>query len=209
MPVLRPGCMGALSDAHTHKMYPQPLDQTCQGKERPALPGILEGARNMVKIISVRQPWAWLIVAGHKDIENRTWRTSYRGSLLIHASQAMEENDFPVQREWIKTWNEYLIAGDESPIVIPEDLPRGAIVGAVNLTDVWGDGVNTSVNTVTHPRMADEIKHAQDNPWFEGPYGFEMADAVEFAEPIPWRGQLGIRDVSDALAARVPKMTAK
>ena len=32
-----------------------------------------------MKILSVRQPWAWLIVAGHKDIENRKWRTSYRG----------------------------------------------------------------------------------------------------------------------------------
>ena len=42
--------------------------------------------------------------------------------------------------------------------------------------------------------------------WFEGPYGFKMEDAVEFAEPIPWRGQLGIRDASDALAARVSKM---
>ena len=153
----------------------------------------------MVKIISVRQPWAWLIVAGHKDIENRTWRTSYRGRLLIHASKAMDPEDFPMQRKWIR----------ESGIVIPEDLPRGAIVGAATLTDVWGDGVNTSVNTVTHPRMADEIKHAQDNPWFEGPYGFEMADAVEFAEPIPCRGQLGIREASDALAARVSKMIAE
>ena len=58
----------------------------------------------MVKIISVRQPWAWLIVAGHKDIENRTWRTSYRGRLLIHASLATEPEDFPMQRQWIETW---------------------------------------------------------------------------------------------------------
>ena len=55
-----------------------------------------------MKIISVRQPWAYLIVAGYKPVENRTWNTSYRGPLLIHASQAMEENDFPVQREWIR-----------------------------------------------------------------------------------------------------------
>ena len=135
-----------------------------------------------MKILSVRQPWAYLIVAGYKPVENRTWNTCYRGPLLIHASQAMEENDFPVQREWIKTLNQYLIAGDESPIVIPEDLPRGAIVGAATLSHVdcgngyQGDGLACS------------------SPWFEGPYGFHMADAVEFAEPIPWRGQLGIRD---------------
>ena len=136
----------------------------------------------MVKIISVRQPWAYLIVAGYKPVENRTWRTSYRGPLLIHASQAMEENDFPVQRKWIK----------ESGIVIPEDLPRGAIVGAATLTNVYSDGRDEELQDLMFLRGQD------GNPWFEGPYGFEMDDAVEFAEPIPWRGQLGIREASDA-----------
>jgi hypothetical protein len=37
-------------------------------------------------VISVRQPYAWLIVQGIKDLENRSWRTHYRGPLLIHAS---------------------------------------------------------------------------------------------------------------------------
>ena len=36
-----------------------------------------------MKVIVVRQPWAWLIVHGYKDIENRSWRTRYRGTLLI------------------------------------------------------------------------------------------------------------------------------
>jgi ASCH domain len=36
--------------------------------------------------LSVRQPWAWLIVNGVKDNENRSWRTDHRGPLLIHAS---------------------------------------------------------------------------------------------------------------------------
>ena len=142
----------------------------------------------MVKIISVRQPWAWLIVAGHKDIENRTWRTSYRGRLLIHASLATEPDDFPMQRQWIENW---------TGIVIPEDLPRGAIVGSATLSHVdCGDGY-----------QGDGL--ACSSPWFEGPYGFHMADAVEFAEPIQCRGQLGIRDVSDSLAARVSKMISE
>ena len=127
----------------------------------------------MVKIISVRQPWAWLLFHG-KDIENRTWRTSYRGPLLIHASLATEPDDFPVQREWIETCG----------IVIPEDLPRGAIVGSATLTDVLD--------------MNDPGGRLCFSPWLEGPYGFEMADAVTFYEPIPFRGQLGIYNGSDA-----------
>lgn len=39
-----------------------------------------------IKVIVIRQPWAWLIVNGYKDIENRSWHTRYRGKLLIQAS---------------------------------------------------------------------------------------------------------------------------
>jgi len=41
-----------------------------------------------MKILSVRQPWAHLIIHGGKDIENRKWKTNYRGDVLIHASKA-------------------------------------------------------------------------------------------------------------------------
>ena len=143
-----------------------------------------------MKVLSVRQPWAYLIVAGYKDIENRKWYTNHRGPLLIHASRAMEPDDFPMQREWIETCG----------IVIPPDLPRGAIVGSANLTEVYSDGRDDGLL---------DIYDGKGSPWFEGPYGFKMADAVEFAESIPCRGQLGIRDVNDSLMARVSKMIAE
>lgn len=41
---------------------------------------------NKMKILSIRQPWAYLITRGPKDIENRNWPTKYRGPVLIHAS---------------------------------------------------------------------------------------------------------------------------
>ncbi|MCE9533962.1 MAG: ASCH domain-containing protein [Planctomycetes bacterium] len=40
-----------------------------------------------MKALTIKQPWAGLIAAGIKPIENRTWRTWYRGPLLIHASR--------------------------------------------------------------------------------------------------------------------------
>ena len=43
----------------------------------------------MIPALSIRQPWAWLIVNGHKDIENRDWPTNFRGRLLVHAGQTM------------------------------------------------------------------------------------------------------------------------
>lgn len=50
----------------------------------------------MMKALSILQPWAWLITAGHKDIENRRWWTNYRGPFLIHAGKkwgAEQEDD--------------------------------------------------------------------------------------------------------------------
>ena len=36
-----------------------------------------------VKVLTVKQPWASLIVHGIKDIENRSWKTNFRGRVLI------------------------------------------------------------------------------------------------------------------------------
>lgn len=46
-----------------------------------------------MKALSIRQPYAWLIVNGHKDVENRTWRTPYRGPVLIHAGKTYPKRD--------------------------------------------------------------------------------------------------------------------
>jgi len=39
-----------------------------------------------MKVLSIRNPWAYLIAYGVKNIENRSWNTKYRGPLLIHSS---------------------------------------------------------------------------------------------------------------------------
>ena len=77
-----------------------------------------------VKVISVRQPWAWLIVTGRKDVENRTWATSYRGTIFIHAAGAMHQTP---------------IAAIEDRFGVEIDraaLTLGAIVGRAELVDV-------------------------------------------------------------------------
>lgn len=42
-----------------------------------------------MKAISLIQPWASLVAMGEKKIETRSWKTNYRGPLLIHASVGM------------------------------------------------------------------------------------------------------------------------
>jgi ASCH domain len=76
-----------------------------------------------MKALSTRQPWAHLIVNGIKRIENRSWRTNYRGPMLIHAG--------------IRWYDEPLEEIEERhAVTIPRDLSLGGIVGAVDLVDV-------------------------------------------------------------------------
>jgi hypothetical protein len=76
-----------------------------------------------MKIISVKQPYAWLIVAGHKNIENRTWTTRYRGPLLIHASLKLHDNP-PELPDALR---------DE---IAPHLNRGGGIIGRVDLVDI-------------------------------------------------------------------------
>jgi len=78
-----------------------------------------------MKAISIRQPWAWLIVNGYKDVENRTWRTSYRGPVLIHASKTID------------LAHEIRALCAEAGVVIPpnNELETGGIVGQAVITD--------------------------------------------------------------------------
>lgn len=74
--------------------------------------------------LSIRTPWAWMITHAGKDIENRTWRTDYRGPLLIHTGKK-PESDLVFQ--WIR------FKGFDLPE--KESLPLGGIVGVCDLVD--------------------------------------------------------------------------
>ncbi len=70
-----------------------------------------------MRAITIRQPWAELIIRGDKDVENRSWRTTHRGPLLIHAGLAADRASCEQYR-------------------VPEDVEHGAIIGVVELVDV-------------------------------------------------------------------------
>lgn len=79
-----------------------------------------------MKVLSVRQPWASLIMS-IKDIENRTWKTNYRGRILIHSSL------HTIPHEW-EMLNEEQI--QTVPFMLKHTiLPYGAIIGSVELID--------------------------------------------------------------------------
>ncbi len=72
---------------------------------------------NDQRALSVRQPWAYAILHLGKDVENRPWRTHYRGRILIQAALKIE------REEALKLK------------LSPGELPTGAIVGSVEIVD--------------------------------------------------------------------------
>jgi hypothetical protein len=75
-----------------------------------------------IKALSVRQPWADLIIRGIKAVENRSWSTKYRGPLLIHTGQKFDDRCVIQQQAQFN--------------IDPDALPYGAIVGIVDLDDI-------------------------------------------------------------------------
>jgi hypothetical protein len=76
-------------------------------------------------VLSIRQPFAWLVVHGIKDIENRGWRTHYRGPILIHAS-TNESGLNAANLEWCQ---------DRSPVRLPKEYDLGGIIGMAEIVD--------------------------------------------------------------------------
>jgi hypothetical protein len=74
-----------------------------------------------MKALSIREPWAWLILHAGKDIENRNWSCPARGRIAIHASKTFDQQGYEyVRREFLD-------------IVTPEpdEFQLGGIVGTV------------------------------------------------------------------------------
>lgn len=80
------------------------------------------------RVLTIRQPWAWAIIHGGKDVENRTWPTKHRGPLLIHAGSAFEPEGYEKVKD---------LVSQDPPL--PGELIRGAIIGVVELVDCVRD----------------------------------------------------------------------
>ena len=120
-----------------------------------------------MKALSIRQPWAWLVVTGEKNVENRGWSSNYRGPLYIHAAQSFDDAGY----KWVR--KHFL----RLKIPTPKAYTLGAIIGRVNMV------------------ACADSSLVCNSTWFTGPYGFIFQDAVKFDVPIICRGRLGFFEV--------------
>ena len=123
-----------------------------------------------MKALSIKQPWAWLIIHGGKDVENRTWHTKLRGRFLVHASAGC------TRRYWAESVSFALNAGlikHAADVPTIDELERGGIIGSVDLVD----SVDSS-----------------DSPWYMGEKAFLLRDPKPLPF-IPLKGQLQFFEV--------------
>ena len=120
-----------------------------------------------MKALSVKQPWASLIAHGVKDIENRTWKTKFRGRIYIHASQNLPKDHWgllsPLQYRKAMDF----IIDKNDPI-----LELGAIIGEVDIVDCVINHESIWAEKALFPHDSKPI------------YNWVLDNAVLYDEPI-------------------------
>lgn len=100
-----------------------------------------------LKAISIRQPWAWLIVNGYKEIENRIWEPKLSGRVFIHTGKSwahLTAEEFKYIKRRYRVPN------------LPDTFETGGIVGIVEITGC--------------------VKHHRSK-WFRGPFCWTLTTA--------------------------------
>lgn len=123
---------------------------------------------NYMKTLTIKQPFATLIVEGLKEYEFRTWKTNYRGEILIHAGKAVDK----------KAMKKYEYLGLE--------YPKGCIIGKATITDCIK--IDDDARKILKEKNSIIYSNIIDNKDWNG-YGFKLEN-VEKLENIEVCGKL-------------------
>ena len=122
-----------------------------------------------MKVLTIKQPWASLIMQKDKRFEFRSWQTKYRGDLLIHAGKG-------VDKEAMKRLAKY----------IPEDMPTGKILGKVTLVDC------VKMSPEFKAILLRENNDIYTDSSFCENYGWQLENVEVFESPIEAKGKLSL-----------------
>lgn len=146
--------------------------------------------------ISLWQPWASLWVARRKIHETRHWAppVTIKGMPVLGATIGVHAAKRLIARDDLDPLCAR-ICDDEFGLHWERTLPRGLVIGAGRLVACW--------QTAARRRQVTQEEQALGD-WSDGRYAWQLIDTVQFARPIPWRGQQAVFDVPDeAIAGRV------
>lgn len=120
-----------------------------------------------MKAITIKEPWASLIVNGYKKYEFRSWKTNYRGKILIHAGMSIEKDMLGN----IKAYN--------------IEINKGAIIGEADLADC----ILVNEEFDEELRNIDEIVYGNNHI---NNYAWKLENIKKYDKPIPIKGKLGL-----------------
>ncbi len=121
-----------------------------------------------MKVLTIKEPWASLIINGYKEYEFRSWKTNCRGKILIHAGLTLEK-DTAIK---FKDYN--------------LDYGKGEIIGEAILTDcilVTDEFENKLYNI--NPLVYGKSEHSRVYAW-------KLENVIKYNNRIPCKGKLGL-----------------
>lgn len=121
--------------------------------------------------LSIRQPWAFLVVTAQKNLELRTWGTNHRGPIVIHASRQVDEVAAAYFGFEIVSW------------------PVGVALGVVQIVDVLTLGRRELVRC--------QSSHRSWGPFTHGMRGWVFSKQQVLANPVAMRGSKGLFPIPD------------
>ena len=121
-----------------------------------------------MKALTIKEPWASLIIEEYKKYEFRSWKTKYRGKILIHAGCSVE-------KDMIKRFGDYDI-----------NINPGYIIGHATIVDciLVDEEFNKKLRNI------DPVIYARSN--HTETYAWKLENVVKYENPIPCKGKLGL-----------------
>ncbi len=121
-----------------------------------------------MKVLTIKEPWASLIINGYKKYEFRSWKTNYRGKILIHAGMTLEKD------------NALKFKGYNLSYGCGEIIGEAEIVDCVFITPE----INEELKKI-NPLVYGKSGHVEK-------YGWKLENVVKYDKPIKVKGKLGL-----------------
>ena len=141
-----------------------------------------------MKALTISQPYASLIASGEKWIENRTWWTSYRGPLAIHAGRGKQ----------------YLSGAELTKFVTGAVVAIADLVAAISLAPL-----RVGRRSGVLDKLGISVESVLSNPHAEGPVLWILRDVRKLRVPMPCQGSQGLWDWDGAPACDLSKPDAE
>ena len=121
-----------------------------------------------MKVLTIKEPWATLIIEGYKKYEFRSWKTKYRGKILIHAGMSIE-------KDMLERFKEYNL-----------DYSKGAIIGEAEILDciLVDEEFNEKLRKI-NKTVYGRSNHVETYAW-------KLENVIKYEKPIYIKGQLGL-----------------